>query len=749
MRYETVKADLTVVGGGLAGVSAAVSAARMGKKVSLVQNRPVLGGNSSSEIRVWVLGATGLGVNRYARETGIVGEMLVENQYLNPDGNPYYWDLVVLETVLKEPNIQLFLNTNVYEVEAQGEENERIIKSATGFMMGSERKIRFESPIFLDCTGDGLVGFLAGAKYRIGRESKEEFQEEWAPEKPDNITLGSTMFFYTKDAGHPVKFVPPSFAQDITKTAIPMKRVFKAGDNGCYYWWIEWGGEDHINTLYDNEKIRDELRSVIYGIWDYIKNSGNFDAENMTLEWVGSVPGKREYRRFIGDHILTQNDIVNQVPFEDRIAFGGWSIDLHPPEGMYASEYVSKLYCADGNFHIPFRSLYSVNVDNLFFAGRNISATHVAFGATRVMATCSVMGEAVGAGAALCIDKGVTPRELCKNHIKELQETLLWKDASIIGLPYEDSNDIAPQARISASSVSRNVEVSQPKNAYPLDTDVAILLPVDPKISEVEVLLDANQDTTVQVELWDTGRKENYIPYQQQCSDEVAVKKGNQQWVTFSLPWYPAEAQNAFIIVRENEAVSLYQSSEYKTGILGLIKEKSANISRLLEAINNEQPVVQWSKKPIGRHPFCVRLKDETNAYTPAKVTDGYLRPYGGPHMWHSAPIKGAEEWIKLTWESPVNASEVQLVFNDDVNEDLNNLHYIRTPFDIFPELVKNYRVEVYVEGQWKVIAQEKNNRKRKKVHSIDRSMTLEKLRLVVEETNGSRFAEVGTIRVI
>src|SRR5690606_18064422 len=177
LRYEEVQSDITVVGGGLAGVCAAVAAARLGKEVALVQNRPVLGGNSSSEIRVWVCGATAHGVNRYARETGIMGEMFLENQFRNPEGNPYYWDLVVLETVRKEKNIRLFPNTDVHEVEADGDENNRRIHSVTGWMMGSERKIRFKSPIFLDCTGDGLIGFLAGAKYRLGRESRHEFNE--------------------------------------------------------------------------------------------------------------------------------------------------------------------------------------------------------------------------------------------------------------------------------------------------------------------------------------------------------------------------------------------------------------------------------------------------------------------------------------------------------------------------------------------------------------------------------------------
>ena len=196
MRIEQITSDITIVGAGLSGICAAIAAARLGSTVSLINNRPVLGGNSSSEVRVWVCGAAH-GTNRYARETGIMGELFLENQYRNPEGNPYLWDLVLMEAVRAEERISLFLNTDVHEVEAEGTEEDRQIRSVTGWMMGSERRIRFESPVFLDCSGDGLVGFLAGARYRLGREAAHEHGEEWAPETADQITLGSTLLFYT------------------------------------------------------------------------------------------------------------------------------------------------------------------------------------------------------------------------------------------------------------------------------------------------------------------------------------------------------------------------------------------------------------------------------------------------------------------------------------------------------------------------------------------------------------------------
>ena len=308
MIEETIHTDIAVLGGGLAGICAAIGAARRGKQVVLAQNRPVLGGNSSSEVRVWVCGATAHGIHLFARETGIMGELFVENQYRNPEGNPYYWDLLLLEKVQAEPNITLLLNTDVTEVEADGPDDARVIRSVTGWMSGSERRITIEAPTFIDCTGDGLVGYLAGAEYMTGREPRSQFGESWAPDVPDQNMLGSTILFYSKDVGEPSKFVKPAFAIDVQAAGIPQHRVIRQDMKGCAFWWVEWGGE--LDVVHDNERIRDELQAVCYGLWDHIKNSGEFDAENLTLEWVGSVPGKREYRRFVGEHVLTQQDVL-------------------------------------------------------------------------------------------------------------------------------------------------------------------------------------------------------------------------------------------------------------------------------------------------------------------------------------------------------------------------------------------------------------------------------------------------------
>ncbi|MDQ6420052.1 FAD-dependent oxidoreductase [Paenibacillus sp. LHD-117] len=748
MRAEEIRKDVVVVGGGLAGVSAAIAAARNGSKVALINNRPVLGGNSSSEVRVWVCGATSHGVNRFARETGIMGELFVENQYRNPDGNPYLWDAVVLEAVKAEPNLELFLNTDVHEVEADGGEDDRTIRSVTGWMMGSERRIRFAADLFLDCTGDGLVGFLAGAKHRIGREARHEYNEEWAPEQADDITLGSTILFYTKDVGHPVRFVPPSFAKDITGTSIPMKRVIRSGDSGCHYWWIEWGGE--LDTVHENERIRDELWAVIYGIWDYIKNSGQFEADNMTLEWVGSIPGKREYRRFVGDYVLTQNDIIAQREFEDRVAFGGWSIDLHPPQGMYATESGSKHMHPDGIYHIPYRSLYSINVNNMLFAGRNISATHVAFGTTRVMATCAVMGEAAGTAASLCSRMGVTPRELYRSHLHDLQLAMQRQDSSVIGLAVPDEGDLAGMAVATASSAQRSFDLAESDGeTYPLANETALLLPVERKLTRLELLLDASADTELRVQLWDTGRPENYVPGSQIAAASVKVAKGERQWVALDLSWVPDRAQNAFMIVERNDAISLHQSAVPMTGVIAFEKRKAPNASQEMEEKLERQPVLDWSMKRLVRHPFCFRSDAADGVYEAHKALDGYLRPYGGPHLWVSEPMRDGEaEYVQLDWQEDVTIGSVQLIWNDDVNEDLINLHHHRTAFEVIPELARDYRIEALVEEEWRQVAAVRGNRKRRNKIALERPVKARALRVTVEATNGSRHAELSSIGV-
>ncbi|MWB99339.1 FAD-dependent oxidoreductase [Agromyces seonyuensis] len=763
MRTQTLEADIVVVGGGLAGVSAAVAAARQGKQVVLINNRPVLGGNSSSEVRVWVCGATAHGNQRWARETGIPGELYVENQFRNPEGNPVYWDDVVLDTVRREPNLTLFLNTDVSAVEAEGPEDARRIRSVTGWTMGSELRTVFQAPIFLDCTGDGLVGHLAGARYRLGKEGRAEFGEEWAPEEPVREFLGSTLLFYTKDHGKPVKYVAPESAIDISKTPIPRSRVIRSGDSGAHYWWVEWGGE--LDIVDDNERIRDELRGVILGIWDYIKNSGEFDADTLSLEWIGNLPGKREYRRFIGDYTLHQGDVIGQTAFDDGVAFGGWSIDLHPAQGMYAEGAGALQRFSEGLFEIPFRSLYSANVENLLVAGRDVSATHIAFGAARVMATCATMGEAAGTAAVLCLDHGVTPRQLHADHREDLRQTLLRWDASVLGVANDDPHDLARSARVSASSSLTEIAAGTDEDAelrpHPLADDLGIVLPVHPRLETIDVLVEASVDTTLVVEVYSTGKPQNVVPAVLEHATTLEVAAGPARWVRADVPFAPGAPQHGIVVLRANPDLSVRTTAPLPPGVLTLVR-RADNDDRNVQ-ISQDELLVQWPTKPLRGRALAFRAAPASAALAPERATSGYNRPFAGPNEWASAPMAaGRDEWLRLDWDAPVDAREVRLVFDDDVDLELNTLHHHRSPDEVIPQLVRDYRVEVLPAGAsstgttggtgeatWTTIADVAGNRMRHRIHPLPVGLgAISAARLVIGATNGAREARVIAFRV-
>ncbi|WP_243224531.1 FAD-dependent oxidoreductase [Microbacterium sp. CIAB417] len=746
MRTQSVETDVVVVGGGLAGVAAAVSAARLGRRVALIGNRPVLGGNSSSEVRVWVCGATAHGNQRWARETGVIGELYVENQYRNPEGNPIHWDDVVLDAVRAEDNIELFLNTDVREVAAHGPEEARVIDAVTGWTMGSEITTTFTAPVFLDCTGDGLVGHLAGARYRLGKEGRSEFGEDWAPEEPKREFLGSTLLFYSKDLGRPVDFVAPDSTIDITQTPIPESRIIRSGDSGAAYWWVEWGGE--LDIVDDNERIRDELRGVILGIWDYIKNSGRFDAETLDLEWIGNIPGKREYRRFIGDYTLHQGDIVGQTSFEDGVAFGGWSIDLHPAGGMYATGSGAVQRFSNGVFEIPYRSLYSQNVGNLLMAGRLVSATHIAFGAARVMATCAAMGEAAGTAAAIAVAESTTPRGVHDSHLARLRQTLLRQDATLIGVANDDPDDLARRATVTASSHTRSIATGEEGQPHPLADDLGIVVPVSEELGGLSLHLESTADTTLVVEAYLTDLPQNVIPVHRVAAASVPVMAGGARWIDVELPYAADRPRNVIVVVRADPAVTVFTTTQLPPGVLTLV-HRVDNDDQNVE-ISRDELIVQWPTKPLRGRTVLFRAYPESAVLAPERATSGYSRPYDGPNMWASEPMsEGRDEWLRLDWDEPVTAREVRLVFDDDVDLELNTLHHHRSPDRVIPQLVRDYRVEVQSEAGWVVVAEVAGNRRRQRVHALPDDLgAFSAARLVISATNGAREARVIAFRV-
>ncbi len=255
LKSETLAVDFAIVGGGLAGTCAAITAARQGLRVAILQDRPVLGGNASSEVRLWVLGATcHMGSNnRWAREGGVIEEILVKNTFRNPEGNPLIFDTILLEKVFEQKNITLVLNTSVFECGKDPADPDRIA-SVRGFCSQNSTLYTVQAPLFLDASGDGILGFLSGAAFRMGTEAREEFDEAFAPTSEFGALLGHSLYFYSKDAGHPVRFTAPSFALPHIEDKIPRYREFNTKTQGCRLWWIEWGGR--LDTVHESERIK-------------------------------------------------------------------------------------------------------------------------------------------------------------------------------------------------------------------------------------------------------------------------------------------------------------------------------------------------------------------------------------------------------------------------------------------------------------------------------------------------------------
>ncbi|MGI6215226.1 MAG: FAD-dependent oxidoreductase [Christensenellales bacterium] len=436
--------DFVVVGGGMSGLCAAIAAARHGAKTALIHARPMLGGNAGSEIRMHICGADYHMTRPNARETGIIEEILLEHKKSNPTNSYAIFDSILWGKAAFCKNLTLFLNTCV---DGANVENGRVI-GVTAYQQTTEKRMSFTAPLFADATGDGSIGAWSGADYTVGREGKDTYGEPHAPNIADNYTMGSSLMFKARDTGRPVPFIKPEWANTYTEYDL-RRRIHDDITSG--YWWIELGGKTY-NTISDAEILRDELLKIVYGVWDHIKNGGDHGAQNMELEWVGMLPGKRESRRLLGDYVLCENDCVEGKRFEDAVAYGGWPMDIHTVGGFLNDGDDPTVWIKLKDVYtIPYRCFYSRNISNLFICGRIISASHMAFASARVMATCAVGGQAVGTAAAIAIKKKILPRDVGK-HIIELQQTLLKDDCYIPGVINEDPDDLLRMAQATASS---------------------------------------------------------------------------------------------------------------------------------------------------------------------------------------------------------------------------------------------------------------------------------------------------------
>lgn len=441
------KTDVVVAGGGLAGVCAAIAAARNGVSVILVQDRSRLGGNSSSEIRMHPLGANNPKQLRIWRETGIIEELKLADSATNLQRSFEMWDLLLYNKIVSEENITLLLDTAIVDAKVKNGK----INTVKAICPLLEETYEINARYFIDCTGDAILASLASAKYMRGREGKDVFGESLAPDTSDLKTMGNSILFFSKKHKRLMPFTAPDWARKFSKEDFKYRPI-NSWEYG--YWWIEWGGE--LDAIKDNRKIRHELLRILLGVWDYIKNSGDYpDSAKWALDWVGMIPGKRESRRIVGDHIMIQQEMESAELYADRVAYGGWPMDDHPPGGIDRNDlHPCQQIQFNHPYNIPLRALYSMNRSNLLMAGRNISASHVAFSSTRVMATCSVIGQAAGSVVAFCVGQDCLPKEIAadKSLLHKFQQQLLRDDQAIIGICNEDPEDLARNAKVTASA---------------------------------------------------------------------------------------------------------------------------------------------------------------------------------------------------------------------------------------------------------------------------------------------------------
>ena len=757
---EDLSTDVVVVGAGVAGLCAAVAAARCGPSVVLVTDRPVLGGSASVEVGVGMNGAAYSPFNLWARETGIAEE--IRNRHAacwsgQPDS---YWtamDRVYWDLALGEPNLRVLLNTTVVaaDTEEAGSPGRAILR-IHGLQLRAETVYTISGKFFIDCSGDGTLGAMVGADSRTGREARAEFGESLAPESADARTMGTTLLWRSRDVGKPSPFTRPDWALDVgnlptfVQPGSDMTRdISREGIGGFHgLWWAEFGGQ--IDTLHDDQKVLLHTRALVYGIWDWIKNSGRMthvpNLANQELVHVATLGGKRESRRLLGPVILTENHWRKQERFDDAVCYSGWPIDIHPPRGYLDDQPGCTHVWLPGPSDIPLRALYSRNVGNLFFAGRCLSVTHVALGSPRVVATTATCGQAAGVAAATCVRAGILPRSIQPSQVTEIQQRLLRMDQGIIGRSLGEPSDLARLATITASSMApfENTQgnllmaldpPSTPDLAGAVDHEhnqwfsgsagVLVAIPSRRPLDCLDLQFAADEGLGITCQLFLAERPENY-----RCCTLIGERVGkanNEGWARFELGDSPGAGLKYLLYLPPQPGVALRVSPAITPGIMA---------ARVWDRANETLYDHELSR---AIYTPCFRTGSTTDLFAAANVADGHIRPHGLPHLWRSAPMRpGQAETLKLEWRRPISISTVELAFDSQLNSE---------PRGIAATLVREYELIAQGDGKPQTLARAKGNFLRFVRHTFAPVCTT-KLELRIIATHGAPQAGVYAMRV-
>lgn len=756
--------DLVVCGGGLAGFCAAVAAARHGARTCLVQDRPVFGGNSSSEVRVTPHGAAAY--HAYARETGIISELLIEERAVNHEvilengWTNSVWDLAMYDMAMRTPNLTFHLNTSIFDVEMN---EDHTIHAVMGRVANAEVELILKARTFIDCTGDGVVADLAGCEWRMGSEGKDEFNEPHAPLQASKDTMGSSIHFKTKDMGRPVPYKAPEWAvqHEDASYFYDQGRTFYDLRGG--YWWLEIGVP--WDTIHEAEDIRYELTRHTLGVWDWIKNKDPLmkeKAANYALDWIGQVPGKRESRRVVGQYFMTEHDPVNKTVFADEVAYGGWFLDLHTPGGLLAptsepasaegysqtSDYAIKSYC--GPYGIPLRIMIAKDVGNLMLAGRNVSVTHAALGTVRVMSTTALMGQAVGTAAAIGLKRNLQLSEIPEKSIVELQQTLLRDGCFLPNVRNADPLDLARSAKVTASSEAVVYGVG-PESKGSVDSlqsweerkssDDALhnrraqwIAIQTPTIERISVCL-SNPTPDVQIVEAELLPTDHIWDYRAQSGEPIAraqleVKPGAMQWIEWPINLYEHSGLKPGSYVRldllANSHVCWHTAGTIIPGHMSAFEMGKSRLRRYREGVT-----------------MSYRIEPAQPCFHADNVISGVTRPYQFTNLWVSDPRQPLAQWLELQWDEPQTIREIQITFPGHL---LREYHYY-PPFYKDPNCAKDYSICVWVNKQWKEVVRVEGNYQTRCRHLLAEPLQTGKLRIIIHATNGDPSAAIYEVR--
>ena len=727
--------DVCVVGGGLAGTCAALAAARHGAKTALVTDRPVLGGNSSSELRIPPCG-TGY-YNPWGTETGIVHELILDDRAQNHDRVGYghangVWDYVLYSACRNEPNLTLHLNLNVSGVTMA---DDGTIAEVSGVQAGSATTLHVPARYFIDASGDGCVGVGAGVPFKIGAEPRSLYGESQAPEDPDDFVMGNTLTFRARDVGYETSYTPPAWAQIYDyPDGIPYRSTaFFAGG----YWWIEVGWP--FDTVHDQDQIRDELLRHVYGIWDHIKNRGQEveQAKTWVLDWVGMLPAKRESRRFVGHYVLTQQDLQERRQFDDVVAYGGWSIDDHTRGGILAIEKkpsfdeVPEIFYFVRPYGVPLGSLCCDEVDNLLFAGRVMSASRVAFSSLRVQQTLATTGQAAGTAAAYCAKEKVAPTTVVAEteRVRVVQSWLLRDDAWLPGVALPN---LASGATATASSVGV-VVTEAGEGAIPANAQPAALLPLESgRLEAAEFYLDnrgEQAEVTLSVltadHLWDLEAMEA----EPVVTTTFTVGPG-EGWRTVELELELESRSYCWLRLEGPAEVVWRYAAEDPLGTVCAYRRGHGLVWFAPSTWN------RWKSLAVNVQPL-------SRPYTPDQVLTSTNRPDDWVNCWISDPAQALPQSLELSFPEPRCFNVVQLVFDTQ----LNRINLVTPGFHRAPECVRDYLVEAKVDRDWQELVSITGNYQRRREHVVD-EVTATALRVTVTATNGDASARIYGVRL-